>query len=495
MSEALPTPGLLAGDPNEAGEVSATSVELPAVTLPDVPAATMLWSRVLVLASIVLAIFLLDRLTVLLGNYWLFPTLQYQDVFWTNFREGVLLYATGFVLFLAAFAVPVFMHPIGTRARRTMMHAGVLAALVAGYVASRYYFEFLLGGHDLLPAPELRFGSSDPVFGLDIGFYVFNLPSIRIAWTFLAVASAVMLAVAAGCANARRREDDSAGPLSRLVRRAGITATPGTRLALAIFGVVVAIGVWLTRFDLLLRNNKDSSVVRGAEYIDVNGFFSTLNYINLTTIVVLGITAVLVLMLRRLEDAVRGREWRAPLRTLATALLVLVGADFSFRAMVAVRDVLFVRPNEPVIQLPYIARHVEATRTAYKIDRIEERELRPNGPGDPLPSAESLLASAALRNAPLWPGYASYLERWLDRQHSQRILQTGNPMVYGPTLETFQQHQKLRTYYNFLGVDNVRYNVGGEERMFVSGARETPLYEPQPWLAYWGQRFMLFTHG
>ena len=31
--------------------------------------------------------------------------------------------------------------------------------------------------------------------------------------------------------------------------------------------------------------------------------------------------------------------------------------------------------------------------------------------------------------------------------------------------------------------------------MFVSAVRETPLYEPVPWLAYWGQRFMMFTHG
>ena len=68
-------------------------------------------------------------------------------------------------------------------------------------------------------------------------------------------------------------------------------------------------------------------------------------------------------------------------------------------------------------------------------------------------------------------------------------------MVYGPTLELFQQQQKLRTYYNFLNVDTVRYRIGGQERMFVSAVRETPLYEPVPWLAYWGQRFMMFTHG
>ena len=113
-----------------------------------------------------------------------------------------------------------------------------------------------------------------------------------------------------------------------------------------------------------------------------------------------------------------------------------------------------------------------------------------------MPVGGALLSSPTLKNAPLWPGFVSYLERWIDRQHSQRILQTqGSTMVYGPTLELFQQQQKLRTYYNFLNVDTVRYTIGGEKTMFVSAVRETPLYEPVPWLAYWGQRFMMFTHG
>ena len=31
--------------------------------------------------------------------------------------------------------------------------------------------------------------------------------------------------------------------------------------------------------------------------------------------------------------------------------------------------------------------------------------------------------------------------------------------------------------------------------MFASAVREIPLVEPQPWLAWWGQQFVLFTHG
>ena len=46
-----------------------------------------------------------------------------------------------------------------------------------------------------------------------------------------------------------------------------------------------------------------------------------------------------------------------------------------------------------------------------------------------------------------------------------------------------------------MDVDAVRYTVDDEPRMYVSAVREIPLIEPQEWLAWWGQRFVLFTHG
>jgi uncharacterized membrane protein (UPF0182 family) len=77
-----------------------------------------------------------------------------------------------------------------------------------------------------------------------------------------------------------------------------------------------------------------------------------------------------------------------------------------------------------------------------------------------------------------------------------RVLETGgDTTIYGPTLATYQQQEKLRPYYDFMDVDTVRYRVNGEQRLFASAVRELPLIEPQPWLAWWGQRFVVFTHG
>ncbi|HEY4230473.1 MAG TPA: UPF0182 family protein, partial [Thermoanaerobaculia bacterium] len=464
--------------------------DLPAIELPQAPAAALLWKRGLTVAGILITLFTLDVITIIFADYWLFQSLGLTSVFWTNFVMGAELYVSAFIVFAAGIAVPAYTHDVSPRMRRAFAQTAFLVASVAAYLAATNYSDFLLGGKGF------TFDQTDPVFHLDIGFYAFNLPNLWIAWKYLTWGAAFFLLASVFCANAARARNPAALPLSRLRARVALSATPTTQLAWVLLGILTAIGVWLTRYDLLLRNNSDAATIkRGAQYLDVVGFFSNLNYIWLTAFIVLGITAAVWLLLRAIHEP-SSPDWRDRVRRFGRLVIWLVVLDFGFKCVVVARYWVFVKPNEPVIQMPYIQRHVDATRAAYNLDGVQEVDFLPNRPGDPVPSADSLLASPTLKNAPLWPGFVSYLERWIDRQHSQRILQTqGSAMVYGPTLELFQQQQKLRTYYNFINVDSVRYTVNGEKKMFVSAVRETPLYEPVPWLAYWGQRFMMFTHG
>src|SRR5262249_16741828 len=436
---------------------------LPKAELPRVPRAALLWSRGLVVASVLMTLYTLDRLTVLFADYWLFDSLGVASVFWTNFWMGAELYVAAFLLFTIAIAAPAYLTSISRRNRRFVVNTALLVASVAAYMSAQNYTEFLLGGKGF------EFGSTDPVFRIDIGFYAFNLPNLWIAWRYFMWAAVLNLGFSVACANVNRNQKAADLPVSRLSARAAISATGSTRVALLLTGLVAAAGWWLTRYDLLLKNNSDAaSIKRGAQYLDVTGLFSSLHYIWATTFVILGVTVALFFMLKAL-DGQGSADWRHRFRKAWRVAVWLVVFDFGFKCGGRVRHWLFCQPHEPVIQLPYIARHVDATRRAYNLEHIQEVDFLPNRPGDPLPTAESLLASPTLKNAPLWPGFVSYLERWIDRQHAQRILQTqGSSMVYGPTLELFQQQQKLRTYYNFVNVDNARYWIDGKERMFVS---------------------------
>ncbi|MCK6585365.1 MAG: UPF0182 family protein, partial [Anaerolineales bacterium] len=343
------------------------------------------------------------------------------------------------------------------------------------------------------------FGETDPVFGLDIGFYVFNLPALWIMWRVSLWLFLVALASSIACAYATRREESGTVSASRVAHWLGTVATLPTRVVLIGLGMSIALGIWLSRYSLLFQEGYATSVFTGASYIDVTGLFSTLNQIQITAVIVLGVTIALAVLLSSLHLRTLGREnsrsaHRAGLA--GKAALALIVADFAFASAVGIRATLFVTPNQPVIQLPYMERHIEATRRAYNMDQIEEIEFVPRHGDDALPSMEKIMSSGVMRNAPLWPTYVTYLERLVDPQHAQRILQTGgNNMIYGPSLENFRQQEKLRTYYDFLDVDVLRYTIDGERVVLASSVRELPILEPQPWLAWWGQRFMLFTHG
>jgi uncharacterized membrane protein (UPF0182 family) len=175
-------------------------------------------------------------------------------------------------------------------------------------------------------------------------------------------------------------------------------------------------------------------------------------------------------------------------------VLVLIASG-----LVAVRDTVAITPNEPVAQLEHIRRHVEATNRAWGLDQVELVDAQLNGREDPLPDVDRLIEHPSIANVQLWPGAVSWLERLLDPQHVERITleedEREPDLVFGATLDTFRQQQKLRPYYDFLDVDIVRYVVEGGPTLMTSAVRELPLLEPQPWLAFWGQRFVLFTHG
>jgi uncharacterized membrane protein YbhN (UPF0104 family) len=466
---------------------------VPAVPTPYMPSSGLLWKRGLAVAWVLLGLFFFDRLTLLLSNYWLLESMGYGEVFWTNFSMGATLFVIAALAFAVAVALPAFLHKLSGEHRRFVLGLAGIFGLLAGYWVALQYKDFLLWFNGQ------PFGEVDPVFQRDIGFYIFSLPGWWAVWDALMLLFIVALVSSAVCAHMSRRAEATAAERSRLRNWLGTTSTGPAVTALAGLGVVAAAGVWLGRYYLLLKEDKLANVFTGASYVDVTGLFSTLNQIQFTALVVLASTIIIVFLLRKLNQQSKDSEDRrgpARVRTALMALGLLIAADFAFAVAVSVRDTILVTPDQPVIQLPYIERHISATRKAYGLDQVEEIELRPRTGEDPLPNLDEVLSSAAARNAPLWPTYVNYLEQLVDPQHAQRILQTGGDnMIYGPTLEIFRQQEKLRTYYDFLDVDVLRYTIDGEKTILASAVRELPILEPQPWLAWWGQRFMLFTHG
>ena len=443
-----------------------------------IPSSGMLLTRALVLALVGAGIFLVDRVFVLLMDYWLLESLGFAGIFWTNFWTRLLLFACAFVLFAAAAAAPALLgQGSGPMARRRSLQVGVLAGLVAGYFVSQRFHEYLL-----LVYGE-PFGQEDPIFGKDASFYVFELPAYRTTATVVLLAGCLLLV---------------SSLVHGLLRRDGrtrVVTAPITLVALSVVAVAGAAEIWLTRYGLLTRANDDerrANIFNGPNYLDVHGLLSTKNLLALGAVVLLVGVGALVYRLARLRSA------GGPLRI--RPLLLVAGpaaaAYFVFWGLVELRDQTRVTPNEPVIQLPYIQHHIDATNAAWTMDSVEVIPFLPKSSDAPTPSVDELLAHPTFANAPLWPGYVSSFERVIDPDYVDRIdAAQGDARIYGPTLDMFRQQEKLRPYYDFMDVDTTRYRVDGEPVMVASAVRELPLIEPQPWLAWWGQRFVIFTHG
>ena len=435
------------------------------------------------------AVLLLAALPDFFVQYWFNQSLGFTTIFLTNLRMQLLLQLGYGLIVAAAIAVPMHLRETGPALRKASLHVGIWAGTFAGWLLAGEYQQFLLAQHGV------PFRAVDPVFGHDIGFYVYVLPAARLL--LLAVEGALLTAIgseilARGVEARRRGELDLSAPISGI---SAVFATPSFNFLLYILGATAATHTFLSRYGLLFKNNEDSGVRLGADYVDITGIFSTLNLIYAAVAVEAGLTIACGVVLRRLwkshRTGITGMRWRGPALTGAA----LFAFEASFFIAVVVRDHVAVRPNEPAIQRPYIERHIQSTVRGYRLDRVESKEWTP--PETPL-SAGRLVQSKTLSNAPFVPSWTSYLEEPPDIQHLERLRISESKLVFGPTLQIFSQQQQLRPYYKFTSVDGVRYEIDGGKKMYASAVRELPsraFLGPKEWLRYWGSAALMFTHG
>jgi len=508
-----------------------------AEALPSIPPAAQVWRLLCFWIWVAYAWLLLAAVPPLVVGYWFLDSVVQARIFWTNFTAQVLLFLAGVVLFALVVAVLLRVYAATRTLRKAAVHVGLWTGIFAGWLWSTCYEEYLLAFN------AGAFGEVDPLFGHDVGFYVFVLPAVQstlLVLLWLAILGALSAVTAR--LDQLSAKGTFANPALTLWTKAGLLVTNGLNAALLVLGSSLVAQTFLARYGLLFKENGDTGVRTGAAYLDAEGLFSTLNMIYVSTLVELGIMAVVGYSLYRIKqhgegllvDRVRespsrqlkkdslnaecrtqnvengqilrsafdiqrsGRVFQRPAfgpRTPLRLGIGLVVLDLAFFVAVVVRNHVFVTPNEPTIQLPYIERHMAATLRGYRLGEVETVDWRP--PDEPL-SPERLLASRTVENAPLLAPWVSYLEEPPDIQHYERIAAAGSKLVYGPMLQVYEQEQQLRPYYRFISVDGVRYRVNGQKRMYVSAVRELPslgFAGPKEWLRHWGSSALMFTHG
>ncbi|HYL79160.1 MAG TPA: UPF0182 family protein, partial [Candidatus Acidoferrum sp.] len=287
------------------------------------------------------------------------------------------------------------------------------------------------------------FHSQDPLFGRDIGFYVFRLPVLNLlyAWALLALALCFILVVVTNVLY-RGIQITPRGP----------RVAPSARAHLLTLGALILIvkpgGYQLDTYGLLFS---PQGIVFGAGYSDIN---AQLPALRILTILSLGVAAFCIWQIGR-----------SGVRPMLIAVAVLVGAHILGLGVYPTFLQRFrVVPNEVAAERPYIEQNIKYTRLAYGLERIQEEEF----PAEDVLTAENLRTNdATIKNIRLWD--------------------------HRPLLATYAQLQEIRTYYRFVDVDNDRYMVDGQLRQVMLSPRELS-YRNLP-SRIWINERLTYTHG
>ena len=225
-----------------------------------IPAPEVLWRGFRFWTWAAFLFFGLAAVPDILVQFWFNQSLGYRTIFWTNLlAQASVLACFGGALF-AAIAIPPRLHRCSGELKRAALHVGAWVGLIGGALMARHYGQFLLAIYGV------PFDAVDPVFGADIGFYVYVLPAIRLVFVALEV---VLLLAAASLVLARYGELEAGGALVDSTRRFGdrarLFASPSMQALVYGAGVVLAVQTFFTRYGLLLKDNEPSGVRAGAD--------------------------------------------------------------------------------------------------------------------------------------------------------------------------------------------------------------------------------------
>ena len=288
-----------------------------------------------------------------------------------------------------------------------------------------------------------NFGVTDPLYGKDLSFYIFELPTYSFIQGWL-LAVAIVVGIASTVL----------AFANFTLRGVSFTLTSTIRNQLIIIGsiivLIVSIGFWIDRLELV---HSDGGVVYGATYSDV--------YAKKIALLVLSILGVIVAAAMIIGAFLKNIKISIAPLGLWVILIFALGS-----AWPSIVQQFSVNPQEFVKEQKYIEDNIEYTRIGFGLNSIDEAFYETEG------SVTSDLINANLKsveNIRLWD--------------------------YRPLTNVYKQIQLIRPYYDFKDADVDRYMINGEYRQVLLAAREVAPEKLAEESQTWVNRKLFYTHG
>ncbi len=380
---------------------------------------------------------------------------QYTSIFWTDLLTRILTQTIGV---LATFAIILcnmlvlrrvaIIKNIQQNFLEKKWPYAVLSLLLALFFANLFSGD--LYRQLLLATNSESFGSLDPLFSKDIGYYIFIRPflmsitsgakSLLILLLAISILVYVLVFVKKGHQSLKNVINEEKGSVLHIVI-----------LAISYF-LLSMLTYQFSAENLMYGSFGSQNEIVGAGYIEANIW---LYYYRFAPILVLVTVGLILFLLYR----------KKYLFSLCSALIVPV--VFLLVNLVALGvNALVVSPNERNLQMPYISHNIEATSRAYGLSDIKEQEFKPQ-----YDMSQSTIAED---------------DTWLA---GTRIAD------YGATLTAYNQLQFLRKYYTFHDVDVVPYKLDGKQNVVFLAAREMNKENLDDSANSYANRTFRYTHG
>lgn len=418
-------------------------------------------TAILVPLGIVILIVLLWVVSRFFTDYLWFQEMGYTTVFWTRIWARVAVGATAGVIFFAVFygnlrlatrLVPKIRALGGADAevldlvdtqKRSGRRVFLAVSIVLGVI-----FAFGYGGSweaIWLFLKQADFGFAAPVFDRDAAFFVFTIPVMRMALTFVMLCFFFSFVGALGI----YISNHAIGVSGRKLRAAPfVTAHLSVIVAVAMLGKAAdyLLGVWGLAYST-------RGTTFGPSYTDVNVQIPVLRF--------LAIVAAIVAVLFLVNIYFKG--WRLPAIGIGVLFLTWL---FAAQIYPAIIQQYRVSPTELEKETPYIANNIGATRWAFGLNEVQ---------AVPFDAAVNLDAGSISANS----GTIENVRVW-------------DP---SPALLTYRQIQEIRTYYSFNDVDVDRYVIDDRYRQVLLSCREFDSTKLADQAQTWVNQHLTYTHG
>jgi uncharacterized membrane protein (UPF0182 family) len=288
-------------------------------------------------------------------------------------------------------------------------------------------------------------GQLDPIFGKDIGFYLFRLPFYELiqnslmSLTFITLLLVLIAYSYFGAFRFNRGE---------ILQRNWKVIGHLSLLFIFLIGVW-GWGYYLDRFELLYST---TGVVYGVGYTAYN-VSRIMLWIMLFASIILAIMIGASFLTRRFKMLLISAASYFVL--YFAIIIVLPGLVQKFK----------VQPSELELETPYLKHNIEFTRKAFQLDQIKEKTY---------PALGNLTSGDLARN--------------------QETIDNIRIWDWRPILQTYRQTQEMRLYYEFYQVDVDRYHLQDGYHQVMLSARELAAQLP-PKARTWVNEHLQFTHG